>query len=376
MVVGLTLSCRKATEEVSYALGKQWLKKYDFSSTGFRSEIDVTSDGNYIVVGYTREYSKKERRGIHLISFDKNGDTLWTKKFMGLGYSIQQTEDGGYIIGGMRSSCALLLRADSKGDTIWSNTFGGDKPYSSRFLSVRQTKDGGFIATGHTLVKKAGDFCLNNDVYLVKVDSLGEKIWSKKYGGKDGDYGYSIQQTKDGGYIVAGETRSFGEGVISVYLIKTDSNGDTLWTRIYGNSEYASGKSVRQTTDEGFIIVGSSGGIFVVKTDKNGNMQWEKRYGDPCSDFGEEILQTRDFGYLIVGGTESFGPHLWDIYVIRTDSLGDALWTGVFGDSLCQYAKSVKNTSDGGYIVLGEQKRWSLGGSPLGILLLKLKPEE
>ena len=105
-------------------------------------------------------------------------------------------------------------------------------------------------------------------------------------------------------------------------------------------------------------------------------MQWEKRYGDPCSDFGEEILQTRDFGYLIVGGTESFGPHLWDIYVIRTDSLGDALWTGVFGDSLCQYAKSVKNTSDGGYIVLGEQKRWSLGGSPLGILLLKLKPEE
>ena len=157
-------------------------------------------------------------------------------------------------------------------DTLWTQTYGGmDREIGH---SVYHTTDGGYIIAGMTESLGAG----SADVYLLKTDANGDTLWTKTFGGSDYDYGYAVQQTTDGGFIVVGETESFGEGSYNVYLIRTDENGDTLWTKTYGGSGYEYGKSVLQTHDEGFIITGTtnsfgegSGDVYLIRTNENGD---------------------------------------------------------------------------------------------------------
>ena len=170
-------------------------------------------------------------------------DTVWTKTFGGdvndYGYSVQQTDDGGYIIVGnindwlgLRMGDVYLIKTDYLGDTLWTKTFG--RINSEVGHSVQQTTDGGYIVGGAT---SSEDTTIHiYDVYLIKTDSLGDTLWTKTYGGDGLEEGLSVQQTTDGGYIVVGETSSYGAGNTDVYLIKTDSLGDTLWTKTYGGA--------------------------------------------------------------------------------------------------------------------------------------------
>jgi len=196
------------------------------------------------------------------------------------GASVQHTTDGGYIIAGITSSFGngdedvLLTKTDGNGIELWTKTFGGTN--SDGAHSVQQTTDGGFIITGAT-----ESFGLGNgtgDVYLIKTDENGIELWTKTFGGTNAEEGNSVQQTTDGGYIIAGHTNSFGNGQRDVYLIKTDENGDSLWTRTCGGIEEDEGHSIQQTTDGGYIITGiteSFGNgiydVYLIKTDGNGN---------------------------------------------------------------------------------------------------------
>jgi hypothetical protein len=355
-----------------------WTKTFGgiYSDVGY--SVQQTSDGGYIIIGNTGSFGAG-LYDIWLIKTNDSGDTLWTKTFGGNdyeeGWEVQQTTDGGYVlIGGTRSFGAgdydaWLIKIDSFGDTLWTKMIGGS--YQERGRSIRQTIDGGYIITGST--ESFGDF---SNVWLIKTDSLGDTLWTKSFGGNEVEEGWSIQKTTDGGYIIVGRTESFGAGSWDTWLIKTDSLGDTLWTKTYGGTGTDYCYSIQQTIDGGYILTGyttsfgvGSDDIWLIKTDSSGNKLWIKTFGGINSDRGYSGQQTKDGGYILTGGTASFG--VGALWLIKTDSSGDTMWTKTLRDT--SVGRSIQNTADGGYIIAGITS--SLSAGLTDIYLLKTTPD-
>jgi len=246
----------------------------------------------------------------------------------------------------------LLFVTFSHAQQTWQRTYGGTNDEYGQ--SVQQTADGGYIVTGGTYSFGAG----NGDVWLVKTNASGDTLWTRTYGGTDWDEGYSVQQTSDGGYIVAGTTYSFGAGYEDVYLIKTNASGDTLWTRTYGGAVFDYGYSVRQTTDGGYIVAGSTSSfgngnqVYLIKTNALGDTLWTRNYGEAGDDYGRSVQQTTDGGYIVAGSTSSFG-NSYQVYLIKTNASGDTLWTKTYGGTSEDWGFSIQQTSDTGCVVAG-----------------------
>jgi len=350
--------------DTGICLAHGWERTYGGSSNDWGYSVTQAIDGGYIIVGATNSFGTGGG-DVYLVKTDTNGDTLWTRTYGGskedAGYSIAQTTDGGYIIAGMTKSFGdtlgdvYLVKIDSDGDTLWTSVYGGSGfDYGH---SVKQTTDGGYIIAGIAESPGTG-YC---DVYLIKTDTNGDILWTRTYGEIYDDWSYSVAQTTDGGYIIAGMTNSIiGGGYYDVYLIKTNSGGDTLWTRIFGANFYDRGESVAQTSDGGYIVAGRTESfgagyydIYLIKTDSDGDTLWTRTYGGIDDDWGNSVEQTTDGGYIIAGMTVSFGSGRGDVYLVKTDADGDTLWTRTYGGSNYDCASSIAQTSDGGYIVAG-----------------------
>jgi hypothetical protein len=315
--------------------------------------------------------------GCHCIERN-NGGNGWNHTFGGgsydEGYSVQQTSDGGYIITGATSSFGAgnwdvwLIKIDSTGGEQWNRTFGGSS--YDRGSSVQQTSDGGYIISGATYSYGLGEF----DVWLVKTDSNGNEVWNSTFGGSSVDWGYSAQQTNDGGYIISGYTDSYGAGNSDVWLVKTDSNGNEVWNSTFGGVKYDRGFSVQQTSDGGYIVTGytvsydaddTGCDIFLIKTDLNGIEEWYKIFGGTGIsnkfDIGYSVQQTSDGGYIIIGDTEIYFIAESDVWLIKTDPSGNEEWNRIFGGSGSDRGRSVKETSDGGYVITGWAASYGAG---------------
>jgi hypothetical protein len=340
-----------------------WTRTYGGSSDDKAMSVEQTTDGGYIAAGLTYSFGAGSA-DLYLVKMDAFGDTLWTRVYGGVGFDyalgIQETDDGGYVVAAGTSSFGAgdmdfyLIKTDASGDTLWCRTYGGSDPDVA--FSVDQTIDGGYIFAGYSMSFGAGDM----DFYLIKTDASGDSLWSRTYGGSGSDWGLSVQQTADGGYIVAGRTDSFGAGSNDLYLVKADAAGDTLWTRTYGATGSENAYSVQQTTDEGYIVGGltnsfGSGGFdfFLVKTDVSGDTVWTTTYGGSNDDFGTSVWETTDGGYILAGYTNSFGAGGQDFYLVKTDEDGQALWTRTYGGGQDDAAYSIQQTPDEGYIVAG-----------------------
>jgi hypothetical protein len=321
--------------------------------------VQQTTDGGYIVAGYTMSFANGTQ--FYLIKTNSFGDILWTRTYgetgNDYGYSVQWTSDGGYIVAGKynaggSTNRVYLIKTNASGDTLWTKTYEGGA-YENAGYSVQQTSDGGYIVAGYT------DSIANSDqVFLIKTNATGDILWTRTYGGTDQDFGYSVQQTSDTGYIVAGTTASFGN-LWKVYLIKTNASGDTLWTRVYGGTGQDEGRSVQQTSDGGYIIAGFSSSfgagmydVYLIKTSATGDTLWTRTYGGMDEDYGYSVQQTQEGGYIVAGTTTSFG-NLWKVYLIKTNTRGDTLWTRTYGGVNYSEGYSVQQTTDGGYIVTG-----------------------
>jgi hypothetical protein len=289
---------------------------------------------------------------------------------------FQKTSDGGYVGCGYSgtSGNAFLMKLDSIGDTLWTKYFGGAQ--GDYGLSVFETADGGYAVSGYTYSFGGG----NSDAYLIKTDNNGTFQWSKSYGGLYAEDFTTVKQTADGGYILLGSSASFGSGPtdFDLYLVKTDMNGDTLWTKKIGGANADNGLCLELTNDSGFIITGYTNSIgigqddiFLLKTNSLGNVLWTKTYGGAESDVANDVQQTSDGGYILTGKTHSFGAFSndGDVYLIKTDAAGDTLWSKTFGGSGTDIGYSVKQTTDGGYAVCGWT--YSFGAGAIDVYLLK-----
>jgi len=356
---------------------QRWTRTYGGPSFEYGWHVQQTSDGGYIITGETESYGAGNG-DVFLIKTDAFGDTLWTKTYGGTlndwGSSVAQTTDRGYIIAGWTLSYGAgvrdvyFIKTNAFGDTLWTKTYGGQSDDYGE--SVQQTKDGGYIIAGVT-----NSYGNGTQVYLIKTNAGGDTIWTRNYGGLGSDYGYFVQQTQDGGYIVAGQTNSFGNGSQG-YLIKTDIYGDTLWTKTYGGSGEEGFWSVQQTADRGYIVAGvttSYGAgtydIYLIKTNAFGDTLWMKTYGGTRTDWGLSVVQTLDGGYIVAGYTACFGAGNNDAYLVKTNASGDTLWTRTYGGTDNDWCNTIQQTQDGGYIIEGYT--FSFGGGLTDIYLIK-----
>jgi hypothetical protein len=377
----------------------EWQKCLGGTADDFANSIQQTSDGGFIVAGETRS-NDGDVSGNHgksdawVVKLNSLGDILWKKCLGGTGNdyarSIQQISDGGFILTGYTNSNngdvsgnngyydAWVVKLNSSGDILWQKCLGGT--YDDYARSIQQTSDTGFILAGYTF-SNDGDVSGNHgfsDAWVVKLNSSGDIIWQKCFGGTNEDYAYSIQQTSDSGFIVAGYTFS-NDGDVSGYhgyfdywVVKLNSSGDIEWQKCLGGTYYDYAYSIQQTSDGGFIVAGETrsndGDVsgnhgksddWVVKLNSSGDIEWQKCLGGTYYDYARSIQQISDGGFIVAGETGSNDGDVsgnngyYDAWVVKLNSSGDILWQKCLGGTIDDRAYSIQQTSDGGFIVAG-----------------------
>ena len=350
-----------------------WTKTFGGTNIDVGQSVQQTTDSGYIISGYTRSYGTISGRNIWLIKTNSSGELLWQNTFGGNAdeeaYSVVQTKDGGYVMTGYTKSFGaglsdvILVKANSSGTELWKKTFGGSNDEEG--YSVIQTDDGGFLIAGATSSFAYG----GRDVWLVKTDSLGNEKWRKNHGGLSSDGARCVAQTSDGGFILTGWTMSYGSDVYgNALLFKTDSLGNEEWHSVFGGADADRGYCVRELIEGGYIITGysaSSGAgnddLYLVKTDRSGNALWTKTFGGTGRDYGNSVEQTSDGGFIMAGYTLSFGAGGDDVYVVKTDSSGTEEWSGTYGGLYSDQAYLIKQTNDGSYIFTGHTLSYGAG---------------
>ncbi|GJQ59136.1 MAG: hypothetical protein D8M57_07175 [Candidatus Scalindua sp. AMX11] len=362
-----------------------WAKSYGGSSNDFAQSIRQTRDGGYIVGGTTKSFGAGNE-DILVLKLKPDGKQEWVRTYgnssVDFVRSIVQANDGGYVVLAYTEDpkwTPILMKLKSDGDVEWQRAY-----YNGNFFSMELAKEG-YVMAGFTWVDNS------NDLSVCKVKTDGKVDWMKTYGDATcvscTDVGLSIQMTTDGGYIVAGGTESFGEGGLDIWVLRLDSFGDVVWQRSYGGEKGERPTSIEQTADSGYIVSGhteSFGTIgtdgWVLKlcpdgTDCNGNqadnnvgeIEWQKSYGKINFDYFNAIHQTSGGGYIVSGYTDSIGRGSFDLWLLKLKENGVVEWQKTYGgggsdefyDSVL--SNSSQQTLDGGYVVAGGSNSFGSG---------------
>ncbi len=304
----------------------------------------------------------------------------WERTYGGsnndLCHSLIQTSDGGFALSGVTNSFGSgggdfwLVRTSSEGDSLWSRTFGGQ---SGDFCTeIIQTTDGGFALAGYTASFGAGSY----DFWLIRTDANGDSLWSHTYGGEDQEKCNSLIQTTDGGFALAGSTGTNLHGNVAFYLIRTDENGDSLWSRTYDIGLDDECESLIQTADGGFALAGftlhgSGYDNRLIRTDENGEVLWSRSYGGELDDECYSLVQSVDGGFVMAGASNSFGSGNFDVWLVRTNSDGDSLWSRTFGGVHSDYCTSLIQIADGSFALAGITDSFGAGGDNFWLVRAK-----
>jgi hypothetical protein len=282
-----------------------------------------TKDGGYLAVGYEDKTFSfvEENLEAWVIKFDNKWNKVWSKNFNKKAiYSVTQATDGGYIIVGqtLPFGDGWIMKIDKNGNKKWEKILNEE----IRVNSIVKTQDGGYIAVGY----EVPGGCIGKDLWIAKFDRNGNQIWSKALGGGEDDSANSVIQTRDGGYIVAGYTQSKSSGKNDVWIVKFDKNGNKVWDRTFGGKKSDKANSIIQTEDGGYAVVGytcskkaDSCNAWIIKLDKNGNRVWDRAFGDESYNEGDSVIQTEDGRYLVAGHTTALG----NTWIAKIDKNGN-----------------------------------------------------
>ena len=335
-----------------------WIRYYGGIEREWGGKLLLTSDGGFVLVGNTRSYGAGDYN-VWMVKADTNGDTLWTRTYGGSALdqcsSVLQASDGGYVIAGKtRSSGAgyadyYLVKMDSMGVMEWSRTYGGD--HMDECYTVKRTLDGGYILGGATWSFGEGA----SDVWLVKTDADGDTLWTRTYGGVHDDYCVDVVQVADSGYVMAWMGDYSDQGV---WMAKLDSTGNLFWSRIVTDPKGC--WCFRQTLDGGFIFGGDSStygcedyDFWLMKTDDHGIPFWSRTYRSEYPDICYDVIETMDGGFAMAGYCEYCGSGYRDFRMLKADADGDSMWSCTYGGSNSDECASVRQDADGCYLLAG-----------------------
>lgn len=328
--------------------------------------MEQMPDSGFILTGMTNTYSNGQA-DVWLVRTDAYGNTLWNKSFGGTQYDfgnmVKPTTDGGFIIAGFTGSYGAggndgwLIKTNASGITTWSKTLGDGG--LQELEAVVQTTDGGYAAVGINYTTGTQYY----DIYLVRLDSNGDSLWTKNIGGQSYEIGNSIQQTADGGFIIGGQTYSYGNEDGDFYMVKTDANGVVQWEKTYANNGLQEAHYVQIASAGGYVLVGDADNlatglgdtdIWLIRTDTNGDTLWTKTYGGTKKDGGKTIENTSDGGFVMAGITRSFNLINPNYYLVKTDASGNIEWSNYsYGSAYHDHAYRGIETSDGGFAEFG-----------------------
>ena len=377
----------------------QWQKTYGGTGNEGIQSLRQTADSGYILACYTTS-NDSDVSGNHgggdawIVKTNANGVIQWRKTLGGTNYDypimISETNNGFLLTGQTNSNNgtiatanhgagdAWVLKLDDTGGTVWQKVLGGSSWDFGN--SITPTSDHGCIMTGGTYSSDGDVSGLHGagDVWVVKFDSSGNIQWNKTYGGTDDDWGFTIKQTFEGGYIVAASTASNNGDVTSnhgsqdAWIIKLNDTGAISWQKTYGGSNFEQALPIVQTSDSGYIFSGETysndgdisanhGGwdYWLVKINATGTLVWEKTYGGTNDDLPTYMQQTGDGGFILGGFTASnsgdvtgnHGPD--DMWVVKTNDTGYMQWEKCFGGTGNDTANCIIQTFDGGYAIAG-----------------------
>lgn len=389
---------------VDYASGENkgntitWDKTFGGSSEDMGFSIIQTENGGYAIAGYTifprgkkkddwraklgyviLEKSKKQ--DFWIIKLDKNGNMEWDEAFgegrTDVARSIIQTKDGGYAVVGsiwteyVTKKDFWLIKLGENGNKEWDKTF--DKDEDDIAYSIIQTKDGGYAIAGGTGKRSRGEV----NCWVIKLDTKGNMEWDNNFGRTGWDEIYSIIQTRDGSFITTGCVWSKGAGRGDVCVAKLNKRGDLVWDKTFGGSENDEARSIIQTNDGGYSIAGftvledtEDKDFWVIKLDKDGNKVWDRTFGGTSEDWANSIIQTKDRGYMVAGWTKSMGAGKTDVWIVKLNKRGNLVWDKTFGGSENDEAHSIIQTDDGGYAIVGWTKSKGAGNSDVWVIKL------
>ncbi len=366
---------------VCLPLKAQWAVHYGGTEDDWANSVQQTSDGGYIVAGGTESYGLGNS-DVWVLKLSLAGDIEWQRTFGGNeneeAYAVQETSDSGFIVVGYTESFgeglsdSLILKLSADGDIEWQYTCGrsGDDWWNS----VQQTSDGGYIVGGGSdAFGYGGEFVF----WVVKLTSVGDIDWQYSYSTGVNCYLRSIQETSDEGYIVAGHMEPSIIGGYDLLILKLYPTGLIEEQRYYGGVQDDWANFVQQTEDGGYFVAGYTGSfgaggwdVWVLKLDSFLDIEWERTYGGSQDDWGTSAQQTSDGGFIVAGYTESFGAEFSDFWVLKISSLGVIEWETTYGKG-DEAAFSVSETDDTtGFVVAGTTGSYTAGG--LDLLVLKL----
>jgi hypothetical protein len=353
-----------------------WTRTYDFSRIDYGRRLALTDDGGYIIVG--SDYEVHGGHQVILLKTDATGEEQWRRIFGGLGEefgeSVQPTSDSGYILTGYNSDTFcdfFVVKSDSIGRKQWLSICG--EAFYEHSYDVDVLSNNCYIVTGWWEV--VDDIEL---VFLTKLDSQGEPIWRHFYGATDNNYGLDIEKTPDGGFIIAGWSIINNGEDYQIYVVKTDSSGRRQWQRLYGGNNYEKSFAIDNTQDGGYIIAGYSysfGGnsqLYLLKIDGEGDEIWHRIFGGAGNEEGYSVDATFDGGFIITGYTNSFGNDD-QIFLLKTDSLGNEQWSKLLGGAEEDRAFCVRQCPDSSYILVGNTYSYGIEGAD--VYLVKIASE-
>jgi len=349
-------------------------RTYGGSGVDWGRAVIQNDDGDYLVAGYTDSYGTGG--DICFLKLDSYGDTVWQNYCGGnqveMSYAICPASDGGYVITGTTESYGnggidvYIQKIDSLGNPLWHREYGGSG--SDYGLAVSPTQDGGYIIAGHTTSFGA----VGSDGYLIKVDSMGDSVWAYTYYYSNSQYNdefYSGTSTSDGGFIAAGMYMSWPP---RAYIVKTDSLGNVEWDNVYFNYNWGRANCIIETSPDGYAatgvwgVLGDTAFIALVRLDGNGDITSYDTSGVQIQQSGYSLAQLSDGGFVVAG--YAMNGFYFDAVLLRTDSSGDQLWTRYFGGDQAEIAYSVIPTSDDGFILTGYTESYGPGSEAVYVV--------
>ena len=395
-IIGTVANAKNKVTEPTVA----WERTFVEHGYSFATAITKSGNNSFIVVG--GKYTKNTKSvDILVIKIDNNGNIIWEKTFGSenyeQAYAIEKTNDGGCIIIGSvdtkykeensdgatsinigrENKDIWVIKLDKNGNKIWDKTFGG-REYEYGF-GITKTVDNKFIIIGETESFGNGKY----DAWIIKIDENGNKIWDKTFGGSRIDRANSIVRTFDDKFVVAGTTMSFGNGLYDAWIFKLDSKGNMIWERTFGGNMYDKVFSITQSKSGELVLAGYKelqkahrylSDMWIFAINKNGEDVWEKNFGGNEDYIGDAIISTDDGGFTILGKlgkSGAFDTGSFSTLIMRLDKYGNKIWEKDFKKSGINEAKAIIKTDDNGYIIVGNKDVKNEGGTAAWIFKLK-----